>query len=398
MVTITGIGGRDHRNTHQLLRPFPDELLGSALLRASRSLGLPSRRLLRAIKGLHSDTMPVLLTQDRKIAQAFGLSLGELLFGHTLLPYAFAYREPAAREQLQRTKLDSNATVGMSPAFHSLTKFSSYLRFCSQCVAADFERFGTSYWHRVHQLPGVVLCAHHAVPLLLSGLRVFQAWKLVLPNEVHDGRVVPVLLPQDLAMAISSLSLAALRDEVPVRFWIQSYRQRAAELGFGYDIKLLAGGLLAADLRAFYGKEYLQSLGVDFDPSICKLPWPAMMLRPSKPSFTTLRHVLLNVFLDRICSASKPVPDLFSRVNRKRIDLAARECEVIRRLDELVAEYETAGKRVTLGELSTRVRSPLYLKRARTRMPLLRAWIVEFKASDVSLRKTGRRKKRRKER
>lgn len=148
--------------------------------------------------------------------------------------------------------------------------------------------------------------------------------------------------------------------------------------------------------EAVVRQEYLRALGLDFDPVACKLPWPAMILRPSKPNFITLRHVLMNVFLDRVSGASKPVPDLFSRTHRKPFDLAAREREVLHRLEELTVEYQASGRRVTLGELSARIRSPLYLQRARTRMPLLRAWIVEFKASELSLRKTGRRPRKRK--
>jgi hypothetical protein len=35
------------------------------------------------------------------------------------------------------------------------------LRYCTQCVASDANIFGESYWHRVHQLPGVYICPIH---------------------------------------------------------------------------------------------------------------------------------------------------------------------------------------------------------------------------------------------
>lgn len=40
-----------------------------------------------------------------------------------------------------------------------LTK--STLRFCADCVAADLDTYGRSYWRREHQLPGLYWCRKH---------------------------------------------------------------------------------------------------------------------------------------------------------------------------------------------------------------------------------------------
>lgn len=379
-----------------LLRPYPDELLGSALLRAVRDLGISSRRFMTALKGIPTDTLPVLMTRDHGIARAFGMSLRELLFEHTLLPYGAAFMPASLRELVLHDLLEGDPSLGVAPALaQSSTKFAPCLQFCTECAAVDLARFGTTYWHRVHQLPGVPLCVHHGMPLWVSTLRASQPRRLVLPGEVDERRVPRAALPRDLASELTNFSYAALKGRLPVQMWPQYYRVRAAELGFGYDLKLLAGGQLAADLRAFYGRGFLEGLGLDFDPLV-RTPWPARILRVSKHNVAPLRHVLMNVFLSRVRGASKPVPDLFARPQRKRFDWAAREREVLRKLEELKAQHEAAGGRVSLAEMSARVSSPGYLWGAgvRCKMPAVAAWVKEFKASELSAKKTGGRRKR----
>lgn len=379
-----------------LPRPFPDELLGSVLLRATRDLGLPGRRLMTAIKGLPTDTLPVLMTRDHGIAQAFGMALEELLAEHTLLPYGVAFMPVDLRMQVMRDLLEGDPYLGVAPALaQSSTKFVPYLQLCPECMAGDLARFGTTYWHRVHQLPGVSLCVHHGVLLWASRLRASHPRRIVLPGEVRDGHALQVGLSRDIALDLMGFSYAALKGRLPVQVWPQHYRLRAAELGFGYDLKLLAGGQLAADLRAFYGREFLEGLGLDFDPLARNSPWPARILRGSKSNVVPLRHVLMSVFLNRVKGASKPAPDMFARPQRKRFDWAAREREVLRQLEELKGQCQAAGVRMSLAEMSTRVSSPGYLWGVRRQMPEVSAWMDAFRASDLSERKAGGRPKKR---
>ncbi len=42
------------------------------------------------------------------------------------------------------------------------------LKFCPTCVREDRRSVGETYWHRVHQAPGVEVCPHHSVFLEVS--------------------------------------------------------------------------------------------------------------------------------------------------------------------------------------------------------------------------------------
>lgn len=39
-------------------------------------------------------------------------------------------------------------------------------RSCHECIMEDESKYGFAYWHRDHQLPGVIVCQHHGTELL----------------------------------------------------------------------------------------------------------------------------------------------------------------------------------------------------------------------------------------
>lgn len=379
-----------------LPRPLPDELLGCVLFRAMRDLGLSSRKFKSILFGKPTDSMPVMMTQEPGVARAFGMTLEELLCAHTVLPYALAFMPADARTAVTCALFDESRQAYATPSLvRSSTKFVSHLQFCPRCVTEDSMRYGIAYWHREHQLPGVRFCLPHGEVLRVSGLRVGRPREMVLPHEVGGACEIPALVPHRVAQRIARLSCDALRGKMPVRSWSTHYRMRAAELGYGYDVKLLAGGLLSDDLRTFYGAQCLAAFGLDFDSQTRITPWPASMIRSGDKSATPLRHVLLTVFLDCSRGASKPVPDLFLRPKRY-YDWGAREDKVLRDLEVLRLEYQALGVRVSIRDLSARLGHPLILNHLRRKLPRLAVWIDEFKASELSVHKTGGRPRKRK--
>ena len=42
---------------------------------------------------------------------------------------------------------------------------SRLLKFCSQCLEKDLQKFGEAYWHRTHQIPGIFACLTHGTVL-----------------------------------------------------------------------------------------------------------------------------------------------------------------------------------------------------------------------------------------
>ena len=47
------------------------------------------------------------------------------------------------------------------------------LKFCPACFENDISRYGEAYWHRTHQIPGILVCLEHKT-LLHESLVSFQ--------------------------------------------------------------------------------------------------------------------------------------------------------------------------------------------------------------------------------
>jgi len=63
-----------------------------------------------------------------------------------------------------------DASVGRSASLKCNRLWPEYLRFCPMCVCEDENVYGEAYWHRVHQVPGVVYCTKHKIRLMNSNV------------------------------------------------------------------------------------------------------------------------------------------------------------------------------------------------------------------------------------
>lgn len=51
-----------------------------------------------------------------------------------------------------------------------------FLRFCKECREEDVRKVGEAYWHRTHQLPGIMTCYRHKAWLVESDVSVSDLW------------------------------------------------------------------------------------------------------------------------------------------------------------------------------------------------------------------------------
>jgi hypothetical protein len=103
-----------------------------------------------------------------------GLTVDRIVEKYTLFP---VYRPflPPQRAQRVRDLMERAAVPQLKMAAGSSgtrVRRPACLRFCAACVEEDVSDFRGPYWHRVHQLPGVVVCPTHHVFLEDSSPRV----------------------------------------------------------------------------------------------------------------------------------------------------------------------------------------------------------------------------------
>lgn len=102
------------------------------------------------------------------------------------------------------------------------------LRACGRCMHGDDQSYGVAYWHRRHQLPGVLVCQTHGEPLLESQLRVDRRRRsmFVLPGDDAVFESAPTYDSEESVLHRLATLSADLLDHAPT-FEYSSDQMRA---------------------------------------------------------------------------------------------------------------------------------------------------------------------------
>lgn len=112
-----------------------------------------------------------------------------LIASATILPTYLRFRPSTiVKEVLSRVR--SKQTAGITQLLHiAQSRLYTFAprRTCRLCVDEDLGSHGFAYWHRAHQLPGVLVCPHHGKALAST------------PMQRHDKKRAGFVTPeQDL--------------------------------------------------------------------------------------------------------------------------------------------------------------------------------------------------------
>ncbi|KIL50821.1 TnsD family Tn7-like transposition protein [Jeotgalibacillus campisalis] len=94
----------------------------------------------------------------------------EIIKKNTLLPYYLPFITKEQEDKIKLQMIQGNS-VAISVALGlaaSKIKETNFFRFCISCFVNEKEIYGEPYWHRTHQLPGVIICPKHKETLSIS--------------------------------------------------------------------------------------------------------------------------------------------------------------------------------------------------------------------------------------
>lgn len=162
---------------------LPGELLYSAIARYSDMLGYRnSIALLRDIVGgvgsaITSPVLPGNLARFReRLPPSFPFTLSRLIESHTAWPYYRPFCSQVAGRRVENAMHSpSGSPATLVKTGRGVVQRCPWLRFCAGCVAQNREQFGTPYWHRVHQLSGVLVCPFHSLTLRRTSVPLVRA-------------------------------------------------------------------------------------------------------------------------------------------------------------------------------------------------------------------------------
>jgi hypothetical protein len=211
-------------------------------------------------------------------AQVTGGVLGtaeEIVLHHTVLPLylPFAWPDTAA------AAIDAMCGPSIGSLKFRLGLLTSRfranhpLKACLDCIASDVASWGTAYWHREHQLPGVWVCMKHRTWLFASILKATGVgrfhWSLPRGEELANRASGSPPSTEIYSLAAAAAAFVALGWHVEPDALRTTYRRALSERGLTTGsgrLKLKPiGRLYAAHLVRIRATPELDSLPGDCD-------------------------------------------------------------------------------------------------------------------------------------
>lgn len=151
--------------------PYPDEVLYSILCRYHIRSANPGANTTREeIWGYKESGKSLYLPchLDKivsKLPEGTGITVDDLIWNHTMYPYVKPVlpkeRAEYVYEVLSGIREHSGGVYTIAGLLGRRLPLPQFLRFCPECVKEDVDTYGETYWHRIHQLPGVLICPKH---------------------------------------------------------------------------------------------------------------------------------------------------------------------------------------------------------------------------------------------
>lgn len=308
---------------------LPDETLHSVLSRYARLCGGHSRKAAfagnrAAISFTQNVAFPCHLNDlVESLPSGADLSVSEIITRHTVLPF---YAPFLTDDQVQhaRTSMAGNGTGLMLKLGVNASRIeaASRVRFCPACLDKDVVREGAAYWHRVHQLPGVLVCPHHSISLRMVDPSWYSrnSWQLNLPDDAdvqaHSHQVItgPEVFPALHQIALHSMRLLTLPlspiSPIALRTCLL---ERAAELALTrgksqrLDLRRLAVHMAGAfsALPAAWEYSVLRESPADLPAT-----WVTKLLRKPRHTHHPLKYLVLatalGIDLARLTRSDEP--------------------------------------------------------------------------------------------
>ncbi|AJG24992.1 TnsD family Tn7-like transposition protein [Cupriavidus basilensis] len=296
--------------------PYPDELLYSVISRYLSSVGPTSRtELMKALTGRQGKPvidLPKYLNRVSEVTfESWGLTGLEIANRFTLAPlYTWPLSLADANECLDKLLGSEPATAhkDLKVTGEYVTR-PAHLRICPVCLKEDIRKYdGITYWHRVHQIPGLLICPDHNVPLVNTTAtydnRSIRTWEDANNVSLLEGPLATenfTTTQMAQAYAISVLLHTMLQGLLPKpeSSFKDYYTLRAFDAGIINSTLRVDRRAIISSFLNFYQQSFLHALGL---PEVTERRhcWLTQVLFNLKYKITPLHHSVLLRFFDAL--------------------------------------------------------------------------------------------------
>ena len=293
--------------------PYEDEVLYSVLARYHvRSGNISYKATMRDLFGSTSVTAVMDLPSNiHNLVNNMPLNSRYteeyLIKNHTLFPFYSAFLPPERAEQVfQSMKGENGGSIySRTGIMASSIVLNQYFKFCPTCTEEDKLQYGELYWHGVHQIPGVLVCPKHYVPLYnsLVPVRGYNKYQYKAASEENCLKPdIDVMYAADVFEKLVRLAEDAQVllnndfDKRNIEWYKEQYLAKMMKMGFATVNGKVYRKRLIKEFINYYGEEFLDmvqsSVDVDNDSN-----WLMDMIRKKNKTAHPIRHLLLSQFL-----------------------------------------------------------------------------------------------------
>lgn len=234
-------------------------------------------------------------------------SVEKLINDYTLYPY---YRpfwgKKRANDICNLMHENTDQRIHIIAGIHSSKiEQCKYLKFCKKCVGEELIQYGEAYWHRLFQVPGVLVCPIHKEVLQNSKIRTYElncqyyyAATIDNCNDNLNGLIYNTFVFEKLVRLANDIK------------WIMEKNLPSNEpedLRKRYLFILQEQGLVTRKGRVdqnrilerfinYYGEEFLSALSVLPDINN-EHNWVSLIFRKYDIDPQPLKHILIIIFL-----------------------------------------------------------------------------------------------------
>lgn len=296
--------------------PYPDELLYSVCARYCERVGY--RNLLRPLQELFGESVrhvgldiPGHLGHlVNVLPEGHSYTVKDWIEKHTLFPFYRTFMPEERAIGLEHDMAHETGPGMMRRAGLGKIRVPRphFMRFCTQCVVDDRTQVGEPYWHRLHQIPGVLMCPTHGVFLQeskvsawyrQSGRALVSAREAVVRARARgaqtqrEGSQHLMNLVHDARWILGQSQLVPQLDQIRRR-----YVSVLIDHGLAYPKGKIKRQRFTEEMRDFYTDEILERL----ECSLAENSDASWLLRLLAPNLTDVvrppvHHLLLIRFL-----------------------------------------------------------------------------------------------------
>lgn len=270
-----------------------------------------SKALLRELYGKESVTASKHLPSNfidlkNNLPSNYEVSIEEFINKTTLYKYYLAFSDyERANIVFELIKSGDGSrifsTLGLS---NNNMNNKNNLKYCKECIREDKEKYGEAYWHREHQISGILICDKHNTSLfevLNEDIKNRQEFININHFNYKDKEIVVQLDEEIIKKQISLINNSRyLLNDFYVHknkeFFRDYYINKLVMLGIADGKHKVNQDILHKRFIEFYGHKYLQLLGCDVSVGDNN-SWLTKITRKHRTFFHPLYHLLMIDFL-----------------------------------------------------------------------------------------------------